>query len=251
MADDILGHENLDHGKHLKHHHKPEPGERFGRGARPRHIGLGKHKTRGHSHAHGHGHAHDHAHSHDHDHAHKHVHSHSHDASRFTEKIPLIAGAVVALVLAVALGRAFPALTAVLLILVVNAALEYHKYFTGSAPVDLEILYVGGAAVAAIFGFVPALFIALLGPVVADLSRGHLHDSTTIKVVAVLVAVLAGSILDPTGAELVFAILLGNAAQYGILFALGKTSGVLSLVRRLTTTGFNAYLAVFLVPYFL
>lgn len=241
MADDILGHENLDHGKHLKHHHKPEPGERLGRGARPRHVGLGRSKN--HSPAHDHGH--------NHNHTHGHGHGHDDHATSFRERIPYIAGAIVALIVAIAFGKAFPALTAIILILVINTLIEYHKHFTGSTPVDIEVLYVGGATVAAVFGLVPALVIALAGPVIADLSRGHFHDSTNIKVAAVLVTVIAASILDPTAPELIFAILLGNATQYGILFALGKTSGILSMVRRLTTIGFNAYLALFLVPYFI
>jgi hypothetical protein len=145
----------------------------------------------------------------------------------------------------------YNAVTVIISIILINTILEQHKQFTGGVPLDIEILYVSSVYVAMQFGFGWAAVIALLGPVIADFSRGHLHADTTLaKCIGVLVAAGAGAILSFTPAELVFAILLGNITQYIILMSVGRTKGIMSVIRRFTTFGFNAYLAAYILPVF-
>ena len=250
MADDILGHENLDHGKHLKHHaHKPEPGERFGRGSKPRHIGLG-HKKNHTKHAHN-SHTHD-AHSHG-SNAHNVHGAHSPEAHKpravsSSRKYLFLAAGVISVFVFAFVYRTYPAFASLGLILALNTLIELHKHFTDGIPLDIELLFLGSAYLSAVYGYGWGLALAFTGSFIADGARGHIHSSTTVKAVAVMVTATAAAILNPTTAELVFAILLGNIAQYLILFTMGRTSGIMSVIRRLTTVGFNSYLAIFVVP---
>ncbi len=259
MADEILGHEHLDHGRHLVHHHVHS--QRGRSGSLPKHIALGgdphahlhsavpKHPYKS-SHAHLHEHSSNHgpaSGSHD-NHGHG-GHGHSHSKS-FDSKRMLIWGLALIVIIPVLLlfYKSFSGLTSVLIVIIFNSALEYHKYFTEGVPLDLELIFLGAAYVTIVHGTGWGLLLAGTGPLIASAVRGHVCDVTLRKTIAALAMVLAASVLGPSRYEVAFAVLLGVAAHYGIIVASGASNGVSTIIARFTDLGLNVYLALFFLP---
>jgi cobalt-zinc-cadmium efflux system protein len=208
MADDILGHEHLDHGKHLHkhgHHHHTSPHWRHNTG----------------HHMHGHGHHHGHA-----------LHGHTHVSVDY--KKWLVASLVV-LSIAYAVYNVSAGITALLLILVVNTLLEYHKVFTQGYPVDLEILTVGTAFIAATAGFFWGVVLAILGPMIAEISRGHMGEEPLYKSAALMITAAAGYLLGTSQWDLFIAVVFGILAYYIATAAQGNTSSIHNVLARLST----------------
>lgn len=237
MADDILGHEHLDHGKHLHkgpnahghghhghgaHGHKPRTGAA--------HVGvlaLRRKQPRAH-----------------HDEHETHVEP-AKPLARYRLWIGLGLGGVVLLAF---LAWSAPALALLAAFLAVDVLLELHKLFTGSLPIDIEILYGGVAFLSAHYGVAWGIVLALIGPSVAALVRSHYCEEELIKTVALLISAIAALLFGPAPGSLLVAAAFGIVAQFAAVSGLGLQPSFNNAFARLTATAVNAYVLVLLLP---
>lgn len=216
MADDILGHDHLDHGKHLHKHHEDKQRHRDSR--LPSHIGLGE----------------------------KNEERTPWQCSGKTATI--ITG--VSIVLAVILYQSFTALAILIAVIIINTALEFHKRFTRAAPVDIEIVSLGTAYLSATHGFWWAAILAVIGPIIAHLFLGYFGDATIIKVVSLVIIAAAATALGQAPIALFIAILFGLLFQlFAFAFVLGHDV-LLNVISRITTGAFIAYILFVVLPAF-
>jgi hypothetical protein len=220
MADDILGHEHLDHGKHLHkhgHHHHVSPHWR--------------HNTGHEIHKHGH-----------HEHEGHHEHKHQHNTHVPVDYKQWGIAAIVALTLAVALYNYSAGFTLFLIILVANTVIEYHKLFTEGAPIDLEVITLGTAVLAATAGFLWGVILAVVGPTIAQLSRGNISSETMYKSAALVITAAAGYLLGSGQWDLFIAVIFGILAQYIAAAVVGQQTNTHNAIARLTTLALSTYL---------
>jgi hypothetical protein len=242
MADDIIGHDHLDHDRHLTHRNPTwKPGERYSRGKKPNHVALSvRHniRTSG-SDAYAHLHRGDAA-----DDAETNALSRSTASARLWLLGGLLGGAIL---LALA-WNVIPALGLFVVLLALNTVIELHKRFTQGVPVDFEILFAGAAVLSALHGVFAGVALALVGPLLAASVRGHVCPAVIRKSGALLVTALAASVLAPTRFELLFAVILGIGAYFAIITASGLNRGPTTILARFTTLALNAFLVFSLLP---
>jgi hypothetical protein len=228
MADDILGHEHLDHGKHL--------------------------------HKHGHGHGHEkHAHTvvwHPPTHVglrHKKGHDEHHTPISF--KIGAMPNwqkwglsIVIAVPLIFIFYHSFPGLAIALGVIVANTLIEYHKLFTSGTNMDFEVLSVGTAFVSAKYGIGWSLLIVAFGPLVSDLSRSYFTEKSLFKSASLVVTAVAALLLGISSWQLFTAVIFGLIAYYCINMVASDVGAVPNAISRVSTAIFSAYVLFLLLP---
>ncbi len=244
MADDVLGHEHLDHGKHLhkgKHAHHHHAHTHHAPLRAHNHVGifsLGKKEDHAHN---------DHGHNHpSHDAAHAHTHPHSHPSIPW--KRWAIAGAA-ALLLGLLALEFLPAFALVVAILAVNTIIEYYKHGLGNIPVDVEVASVGAALVTAHFHIGWGLLITLAAPILANMSHGHFSEFMVVKNVSLLVTALATLLLGSQPWQLFTAVLFGLITQFVAMQVFANPSPFSNFLRRATNALGSAYIIFFIVPF--
>ena len=249
MADDILGHEHLDHGKHLHkgpnaHHHGHAKGG----------AGHGHHMGGANAHQHVSAHAGTHA-------AAEHAHANLTKSDVQDKHVGVLgtpkqevrswkrsAILVVALLAAAAgLFLIAPALSIGILVVALNALFEQYKYFTEGVPLDAELLTVGTVYLATHGGFAVAICVSVFGPPIAELTRGQISEFFGVKIASLLVASLAAYVFGPAPWQLFTAVIFGLTVQY-IGMLLMQQEAIFNLFRRLTNAGFCAYLLFIILP---
>jgi hypothetical protein len=263
VGNDILGHDHLDHGRHLPHTNPQwKPGERMNRGSLPQHVALRPKRFREPTEDEREHQANAYAHLHQRrDHTAHADTAHLGNEPAQQRAKPTIVKELASSKLLVSLGimlfgallitvfaRTAPAFTAFLTFLIINTVIEYHKYFTQGIPLDLEILIVGVATMTLLYGAAWGVALALLGPLTAAAARGHICQAAARKTAALVVVVVAASILNPTRFELLFAVLIGVFAHYATIVMSGASNGMVTLLARASTLGINSYVALFVVP---
>lgn len=245
MADDIFGHDHLDHDRHLHNHQKKwAPGERYSRGQKPVHVASSVRKNIRMSGAD----------------AYAHLHRRTGPLSQSDEEVreqaesrtrsryfPLVAFLVSAALLLI-VWNVLPAIGFIVGALAVNTLIELHKRFTQGVPLDLEVLFSATAAATAVYGILAGLVLVFVGPLLAASVRGHVCSSVVRKSGALLVTALAASVLAASRFELLFAVVLGIIALYALITITGRNAGASTILGRVTTLGLNAIIITTLLP---
>jgi hypothetical protein len=265
MADDILGHEHLDHGKHL---HKPgfHPKPSYWMGIWVKHPRDEHHDDHG-EHGKHDAHAKD-AHAKPHakvekakPHAPAPPVKHAikepeklHTDNRFGSLLDRLSWTqfVIALAILIPTGvfiySSFLGLIVAAAVIGLNIIVEYHKWFTEGSPLDFEILTFGAAYLAATGYFFWALVVAVIGPYVADKSRGPADEDTGFRMFGVVVSAIAGLILGPATLSVFIAVIAGVFAQFIIASLIADNGPVFNMIESGSTVALAAYLVFFVLP---
>lgn len=261
MADDILGHDHLDHGKHL---HKPgfHPKPAYWMGIwvkHPReehHDEHGTHESKEHEH-----HAAHKVHAKQEHAAHapaKPTAHEEHDEKRASGHIRALFERLSWLQIVIALAVIVPAgffiynswlgLIVAAIVVALNVIVEFHKWFTEGSPLDFEILTFGAAYLAATGYFFWALVVATVGPYIADKSRGPTDEDTGFRVFGVVISAFAGLFLGPATFSVFIAVVCGVFAQFIIASIIADNGPVFNMIESGSTVALAAYLVFFVLP---
>jgi hypothetical protein len=224
MADDILGHEHLDHGKHLHHghgHHGPKHGYYLGYWLR--------HPSDHHAHAH-----------------HHQEHTHSHNTSWSWQYLVIAAAVIVPFALLI--YRQVPGFALALLFLAANTLLEQHKWYTGGLALDMELLSVGVAYLTVLQMQVWAIALICCGPIVAQLSRGQLNEYAFIRMFSLIAVFLTALSIGSTAWGVFIAVLFGVSVYFFIALAKGEATMMQNIISRTSTLIPAAYVIFLLLP---
>lgn len=248
MTDDILGHEHLDHGKHLhkgKHnkdhnaeHHTHAPNWIKSRVGKPEHIGtyLGSGSKRiakintNHNHN-----------THNHNNA-----KQDHKESKSESKHLILWGSAIVLGMMM-LSVFIPELAIIAIILVITAVLERIKHSVAGLPIDFEALSTSVAYLAVNYGWGSALILGAIGPYVGDFMHGHISEYNWVKIVSLYVTIIVSLLLGKSSWSLFGAVGAGLVMQFILMFTL-RGDVALNAIRRSINAGFNAYLIFIVLP---
>ena len=95
-----------------------------------------------------------------------------------------------------------------------------------------------------------ALALSIVGPVIGELSHGHLSRYTWVKILCVLLTGITANVLGPAPPLLFIAVLFGVTAQFLLMLLVGQASAFMNALRRVTNLGATAYIIFIILPLF-
>jgi hypothetical protein len=175
---------------------------------------------------------------------HAHQHANKHQAVRkYAPWLVIIGLALPAMLLVDAMKGA----VIMIAILAANTALEMHKIWTAGIPVDLELLTLGTAYLAASGHVVWALILAFTGPVCSEAARGHICTGSTFRPFALLAVVMVAPLFGPTAWGLMAAVVVGAIANWVRVLLTTGADPVASAISRTTQVLFAGHIIFMLL----
>lgn len=178
-------------------------------------------------------------------HTHTHASTRSKVAKTLPKKLYYYLGAAVGVAL---LSLVAPAFMIAVAILAVNTVLELHKNFTRGMPLDIEVLTVGVAYLAATQSPILAAIVAIVGPGLSEATRGHMCTGTWFRPFALLSIIPVAMLLGSSFWGLTASVIFGAVANYiRVLLTAPNSDPFMSLLSRTTQILFGVHLLTFII----